>query len=92
MRTPPPRLPPDRPIHSDAQVGALHPQEIRMNQNGSARSNAFSIPLDEIADWMSQPVPRAKRPVAPVIKIAERRTPPLHGKNWKVPMGPNSRR
>lgn len=63
-----------------------------MSQNSAARSNTFSLPPDVIADWMSRPVPRAKRPVAPVIKITESRTPPLHGKDWKVPMGPNHKR
>ena len=38
------------------------------------------------------PPPRARRPDAKIIKITESRTPPLHGKNWKVPMGPNHKR
>jgi hypothetical protein len=63
-----------------------------MSQSDAARSNAFSIPADEIDDWMSQPVPRARRPDAKIVKITESRTPPLHGKNWKVPMGPNHKR
>ncbi|MEI7512055.1 MAG: hypothetical protein WCK01_01185 [Candidatus Uhrbacteria bacterium] len=59
-----------------------------MNQN-SAR--VYRLPANEIETWVRKSLPRP-RPIAQVIVLETRRTPPLHGKNWKVPIGPNRSR